>query len=347
MPMDRAAAALGQLLAGDALAQPVAVIARLGIPDLLAAGPRSTADLAQATASHPDALGRVLRALAAMGVLGQPAPGVFALTPLSDLLRRDVAGSMHATAKLAASPWRVAAHHLLHTVRTGQPAFEHLYGTTLYEHLAQHPDEGALFDAIQAAHGPSIALERACQIEGAAAIVDVGGGLGARLASLLRALPDARGVLLERAPVIERARAALQVPELEGRCELVAGDFFERVPPGGDVYLLGFVLHNWDDERAARILGRCRAAMAPGARLLVIENVLPETGDAGFGALLDLEMLIYSSGGRERTERELRALLENADFSLVRTTPTETSASILTALPRPSDQRVIAGPTGT
>jgi SAM-dependent methyltransferase len=249
---------------------------------------------------------------------------------------------MHASAVVAGAPWRAAAHALLHTIRTGEPAFEHVYGVTLYEYLSRHPDEAAAFDAAQAAHWPSLDIVPACgDLSRARTIVDVGGGRGGLLARLLATLPDARGVIVDMPSAAEAARAALRDAGLADRSEFVAGDFFERVPPDGDVYLLGFVLHNWDDARALRVLDRCRDAMREDARLLVVENVIPDAGPAGFEALLDLEMMIYTAGGRERTEAEYRALFARAGLTLARTAPVSGALHVLEARYRPP------GPTGT
>ena len=323
---------LGQLLTGDALSQPIAIVTRLGIPDLLEGGPRTTAELALAVGANEDALHRVLRALTAAGVLGEPAPRTFALTPVSALLRRGVPGSMHAYAVVAGAPWRAAAHALMHTVRTGQPAFEHMFGTTLYEFLSQHPEEAAAFDAVQAAHWPLLDVLPACgDLSDVRVIVDVGGGRGALLATLLAGLPEARGVVVDLPSACEGARALLREAGLEARAEFVAGDFFESVPRGGDVYLLAFVLHNWDDARASLVLERCREAMGLEARLLVVENLLPEAGAAGFEAMLDVEMMIYTAGGRERTQAEYRALLARAGLTLARSAPMNGALHVLEA----------------
>ena len=324
MPLDPQQRELGQLLSGDALAQPIAVIARLGIPGLLADGPRTLHSLAAATGAHEATLGRVLRALAAMGVLRRPAPDTFEGTPLS--ARLQPGNPMHAVAMLAGAPSRVAAHHLGQAVEKGEDAFVRAHGTSFYDYLSRHPEEAALFDEVQAQHWEMLAIDY--DFSAVRKVVDVGGGRGELLARLLEKHPALVGALVERPEVLARAEDRLSA--WRDRVELHA-DFFAGVPSGGDIYVLAFVLHNWADGPAVELLTRCREAMPDHARMLVIENLLD--GDPAFVALLDLEMLIYSSGGRERYEHEYAELLSRAGLRLARRLSTDSSVSLLEAVP--------------
>jgi len=315
-------------LSGDALAQPIAVIARLGIPALLADGPRTLRSLAEAAGANEVTLGRVLRALAAMGVLRRSAPDTFEATPLSAQLLPGA--PMHAVALLAGAPSRVAAHHLGHAVETGEDAFVHAHGASLYDYLSHHPEEAALFDEVQAQHWEMLDVERHYDFSAARKVVDVGGGRGELLARLLDKHPALAGALVERPDVLPRAEARLSA--WRDRVELHA-DFFAGVPSGGDIYILAFVLHNWADGPAVELLTRCREAMSERARMLVIENLLD--GDPAFVALLDLEMLVYSSGGRERYQDEYAELLSRAGLRLARTLPTNSSVRLLEAERQP------------
>jgi SAM-dependent methyltransferase len=320
-------AELAGLLAGGPILHAIACLAELGIPDLLVGGPHSTTDLAQATGSHEDSLYRLLRALAGAGVLAEGPGREFALTPMSELLRTGVPGSMHAIAVLAGEPWRRAWYDLPQAVRTGEPAA----GASFYESLARDPAAALRFDAAMRHKWASLApiLLDAYDFSRAARIVDVGGGSGALLEAILARHPEATGALLE-APVI----AAEARRRLEGqRCEVVDGDFTDAVPPGGDLYLLAFVLHNWDDRRAAAILANCRRATSPGGRVLVVESVVPAGTGPSAAKIHDLEMLVFMPGGRERTEDEYAALFAQAGLTLDRVIATETSASLLEGSP--------------
>jgi hypothetical protein len=219
---------------------------------------------------------------------------------------------------------------ILYSLRTGRPAFEHLYGQPLFEYLAEHPEQARTFDAaMTGVHGPETrAMLDAYDFAGVGTLVDVGGGNGSTLCAVLLDYPAMRGILFDRPDVVERARADLQAAGLAGRCATVGGSFFASVPPGGDAYLLRHIIHDWDDEQALTILRNCRRAMKPGARLLVVESVIPPVNEPSFGKLLDLTMLIMP-GGRERTEAEYRQLYSAAGFRLSRIVPTERDVSVL------------------
>lgn len=334
--MDRVAAAaahhLSRLLTGNALSQPIAVAATLGVADLVEDGPRTVADLAQATETHADSLHRLLRALATLGVLVETEPGRFGLGELGHPLRSNAPHSLRAVAILAGEAWRAASFELLHSVRTGGSGFEKRFGVPMYRYFETHPEAGANFNAVQAAHAGAIDLAAAVDFAGAGTVVDVGGGTGGVLLQLLAARPELAGVIFDLPPVAAEAEALVAARGLGARCRVVGGDFFTRVPSGGDVYLLCFVLHNWDDAGAARILEHTAAAMVPGARVVIVESLLSPSGpSASHTALLDLEMLVFTSGGRERSEAEYRGLLAAAGFGAPRVHPTPTTASILEA----------------
>ena len=321
------------LLAGGPILHAIALAAELGIPDLLADGPRTAAALAQATGSDDDALYRVLRALGSTGVLAERRGRRFELTPVSELLRTGVPDSMRSIAVLAGEPWRRAWYDLPRTVRTGRPAFEHAQGASFYDWLATDPVAARRFDEAMAHKWETLAEEvvGAWNFARASRIVDVGGGSGQLIEAILAGNPKPSGVLLESPATADAARRRLRAAGLARRCRVRAGDFLRSVPRGGDLYVLAFVLHNWDDDRAVRILRNCRRAMAPGARVLVVETIVP----AGFGPspakVHDLEMLVFMPGGRERTRAEYRALIEEADLRLRRVIATRTSASLLVA----------------
>jgi hypothetical protein len=299
--------------------QLVYVATRLGIGDALADGPLTGAELARAVDAEPGALTRVLRGLAAEGVLAEEGE-TFALTPLGEALR-PLKGSIAARGDL----YYRAAGGLLDAVRQGGTAFERVYGERFFEHLSRRPAEEAAFQASMAARSEREARDvvAAYDFTGLGRLVDVGGGAGGLLAAILDAAPRLEGVLLDRPAAVEQARR-----RLAGRAECVSGDFFAAVPAGADAYLLSRVIHDWSDADAVKILATCRAAMGDGARLLLVEAVLPErAADSPEAIRMDLHMLVLF-GARERTEREYGDLLSAAGLLLERVLPTASPTGI-------------------
>jgi hypothetical protein len=324
------------MVTGCWISQALYVAAKLGIADLLQEGPQSCARLAEATQTHAEALYRVLRALASVGIFAEDEAGHFRLTPLADLLRTDAPGSLRAFAIMLGAPehWR-AWEGVLHSVRTGQPAFDHVFGIPLFEYFPTHPEAARIFDDAMTSRSAqeNTAIVAAYAFTAAHTVVDIGGGQGTLLASILEIHPHARGVLFDLPHVIASARTRIERAGQAARWEYVAGDFFAAVPAGGDCYLLKKVIHDWDDERAQRILTNCRTAMAGTGRLLLIEPLIPPGNEASFNKLLDLLMLVWNAGGRERTEREHQGLLAAAGFRLSRVIPTRAGVSIIEAVP--------------
>jgi hypothetical protein len=320
------AAQLLELMNGYWLTQSIAVAAELNVADALADGPLDASSLADRVGADAPSLKRLMRALATIGVFDEPEDGVFELAPLGDCLRADRPGSLRDLALMRGSGWQWRAWaDLAHSVRTGETAFEHVHGESLFDWLGEHPADGAVFDRAMIGHATQMHLGVAVAYDfsGYRRIVDVGGGLG----TLLRAIRERNGdaatyVLFDQPHVVE---------SVDG-IETVAGDFFESVP-SGDLLLLSHVVHDWDDEAAVRILRRCREAIAaPDGRLLVCEMVVPPAGTPDFSKLLDIEMLV-NTGGVERTEAEYASLLEAAGFELTRVIPTAAPTSIVEARP--------------
>jgi hypothetical protein len=293
-PPESPRAVLGRLLMGQVITQALHAAARLGIADLLADGPRPVEDLATATGADPGALGRLLRALAGIGAFAEPEPGRFALTPLGEALRDDRPDSARPAAIIYGEEYRRALDGLLDSVRSGEPAFERVTGRSFFDHLAQHPEVGARFDRnMSGRHAArNAAVAAAYDFSGIARLVDVGGGEGALLRAVLAAHPGPRGILADRPEVLERARLGAA----DDRLEFVAVDFFQAVPAGADGYILASILHDWDDERAVAILRVVRRAIAPGGRLLLVEEVLPPGDEPSPARWLDLMMLVLTGG---------------------------------------------------
>lgn len=321
--------ALGQMLLGNQVQQAIYVATKLGIPDLLKDGPRQSHELARATGTHAGALYRLLRALASFGLFSEKEEGLFELTPMAALLQADRPDTLRPYALWSGDVSYQAFGGLEHSVRTGTPAFEQIFGTDFYTYLARHPETGALFDELMARHSAPVARQVAAyDFAGANTVVDVGGGHGKLLAAVLCAHSTMRGVLIDQPHVIQGANGFLEAAGMADRCTTVCGDILEAVPHGGDVYLLKSVIHGMDDDTAARLLGNCRRVMNEDARVLLIEFVMPSGNDPFPGKLMDLLMLV-GGYGRERTEEEFRTLLAAAKLRLTNITPTKTAYSVI------------------
>lgn len=308
---------------GGFVSQAVGVFARLGIADTLAAGPRDAEQIAELVGAHGPALYRLLRALGDAGVVAELEDRRFALTSLGEALRSDVPGSLRGWVTMLGMPFHCAPWiDLYETVRTGETAFDRVHGTKLFDYLAAHPEDAEVFDAAMTSVSTSetIDIVQAYDFTRFDTIVDVGGGRGGLLTAILATNPHLQGVLFDVPTVAASAREEISGTEIADRATVVSGDFFKSVPPGADAYLLSNVIHDWDDDHAARILSTCRAAMADTACVLVVELVLPEGHQPSVGKLADLEMLVIT-GGRQRTEAEHRALYARAGFRVTRIVP--------------------------
>jgi SAM-dependent methyltransferase len=321
---------------GSFVAAAIRAAAQLGIADLLQDGPRSCESLAKATGTHEPSLYRLLRALAGEGVFAEGPDRCFQLTPLGACLRTGVAGSVRQTAMLFNNPWHSRSFEEIHSsLVTGEPAFDRVYGTGVFQYLASHPEESKGYDEAMSAATAGVVLAVLLAyrsgFSGIERLVDVAGGQGHFLIEILTAHPHMKGVIFDQPHVIDGARQAIQAAGLSERCEAIAGDFFTSLPADADAYILKNILHDWDDEHAAKILTNCHRAMRPNGKLLVVEWDLRPASAAATGNLanlLDLEMLL-TTGGRERTEEEHRALLATCGFALTRVIPTRAGYCIV------------------
>ena len=323
-----------QIATGFWASRALYIAAKLGIADRLAGGPESAEGLASACGVHAGSLRRVLRALASLGVFAEDAQGRFIQTPLSLGLRSGEVGSLREFVVMLGEPesW-LAWGDVMHSVRTGQSAFEHVFGATLFDHLAAHPDAARTFDAAMVERGAAEneAVLAAWDLPQAGRVVDVGGGQGSLLAAVLHSREGLNGILFDIAHVVERARPMFDAQGLARRWQGVAGDFFtDPLPAGADLYLLKKVIHDWDDTQAIAILQGCARAMSPASRLLLIEPVIALDNEPSFAKLLDLFMLVWP-GGRERTMPEHASIIAAAGLELRRSVVTRSPLSILEA----------------
>jgi O-methyltransferase domain/Dimerisation domain len=323
-------AQMNRMLTGYWISQALYVAAKVGIADLLMAGPRSADDLAQVTKTHAPSLFRLLRALASVGVFAEDGQGRFSLTPLADCLRSDVPGSQRALAIMCGEEHYRAWGELLYSVQTGKTAFDKVYGMPVFDFLSKNPEQAKVFDAAMVGvHGrETAAMLDTYDFSGIGTLADIGGGNGSLLTTVLKKHPAMRGILYDLPGVTERARGSLAAAGLADRCTVVGGNFFESVPAGADAYLMRHIIHDWDDEKATKILQNVHRAMGKDGRLLVVEGVIPPGNDPSFGKLLDLTMLVIP-GGKERTEEEYRRLFGAGGFHLTRIVPTSAEVSVI------------------
>jgi len=330
------AAQVLQMLMGKVISQSVSTAAKLSIADHLAEGPLGIAELAERVSGKPAPLLALMRALASIGVFAEVADSRFANTPLSDVLRARGPESMRSMALfLGEEPtWR-ATGDLEHTIRTGQSAFHKIYGEHPYEYFGKRVRECPYYDEAftNFSNQETDAILQAASFADAGTIVDVGGGHGTTLSKILQRNPRQHGVLFDQRHVVERAGYVLDSAGVADRCKIVAGNFFDAVPPGGDAYLIKHVLFNWDDETAVRILRAVRRAASPTSRLFVIDPVLDGGPGQSFEKFMGVEMMVVHDGGRQRTQAEFAQLLASGGFTLVRVVATHAPSSVIEAVP--------------
>lgn len=313
------------------------VVAKLNIANLLASGPRPVAALARAAEVSEDALYRVMRLLASLGIFSEVGLRYFTLTPAAELLRSEAAGSVRDTVLWMTNPFHLRVYaDMMHSVKTGAPAVEKTTGLACFDYFGQDGEVSGEFNASMTDISRRLvpAVLAAYDFSGIGTLVDVAGGHGFVLSSILRKYPEMRGVLLEVESVIEGAEPKLQQEGVADRCRTASGDFFKEIPAGGDAYLMQHIIHDWDDERAITILRNVRRALEgkPQGKLLVLEDVIVPGNEPCQAKMIDVEMLLMP-GGRERSEQEFRELLTAAGFRLNRIVPTGAPIQIIEGLP--------------
>lgn len=326
-------AQLMQIVAGCFPSQAVYVAAKLGIADLLKGKPLTVAELARQTGTHERALYRVLRCLASLGIFRETEATVFGLTPTAELLVSDHPGSMRDAAVFMGEPWHWSVYgELLHSVTTGKVAWERVHGKEVFPYFLEHPEEYEVFNRAMTSFSTNAlpAIVEAYDFAGVTKLADIAGGHGMLLAGFLKANPQLAGLLFDVPQVIEGAPVLLEKEGVADRVELKTGDFFESVPSGADAYVMKFIIHDWDDDRALKILRNIHQVLPAHGRLLLVEMVVPPGNEPHFSKIQDLEMLV-SPGGVERTPDEYRDLLARAGFELRRIIPTKSPLSIVEA----------------
>ena len=323
-------AELTRLINGFQISQALYVAALLGVADHLKDGPKSADVVARACDAHPRSLYRLMRALAAVGVFHENDDMEFSLTPVGFCLTSDAVETRRNWARFIGRPgaWH-AWGNLLHSIKSGEGAYQVTHGMDSWSYRRQNLEEQAIFDS--AMTGNSLAQARAVleayDFKAFARIVDIGGGQGLLLREILLACPASRGVLFDQ-PQVVASTTLLTTPGLENRVETLAGSFFDAIPPGGDAYVMKFILHDWDDDKAIDILRACSRAMSSTATLVVIERVIGPPNQVPEGKFSDLNMLV-SHGALERTHEEFDDLFAKGGFRLVRVIPTRSPLSVI------------------
>jgi hypothetical protein len=322
------------MLNGAHVAGALACLAKLGIPDFVEAGPKSAEELAGKLGVQAQPLYRLMRATASIGVLSEGADGRFSQTPLSGVLRQGAHPSLRFMAIMGGMEWHARGWaELEYSVRTGKPTLEKLYGKPAFELFPDYPEWAGIFHNAMTEMSmlDSPAVAEAYSFEGIHSLVDVAGGHGLLLATILQRNPAMNGTLYEAPAVIEGARSGPLKPVMD-RCTLISGDMFATVPAGFDAYIMKHIIHDWPDDVCINILKSCRAGVNPGGKLLVVDEVILPGNDFAPGKFLDLQMLLFP-GGMERTEKQFRDLLAASGWRLSRILPTAAGISIVEGVP--------------
>jgi O-methyltransferase domain/Dimerisation domain len=326
-----------QMMNAYRLSQSISVAAQLGIADLLKDQPKSVNELAAPTATHPQALYRLLRALASFDIFRELDAQQFELTPRAALLQSDVSGSLHGYASVMGTQWHWQMwQEILHSVKTGESGFEKVYGMGFEEYYQQNPQVAKDFDA--AMTGALTLSDRAIlgsyDFSGFQRIVDIatgGQGDGELIASILLQNQNAKGVHFDTASRISKAKAVVASKSLGDRCELIAGDFWKSVPAEADAYIVKNLIHDYNDTKARQILSNIHQAIASNGKLLVVEMIVPEGNEPSLAKILDVEAMIMTPGAKERNAQEYRQLFTESGFEVTRIIPTKSPMSIIEA----------------
>lgn len=324
-------AVMMQMASGYWITQLIYAAAKLGIADVLKDGPKSCEEIASATGTNANSVYRVLRTLAGAGVFAETEHGHFTLTPLAASLRSGVPGSMRAMAIMFGEEQYQAWGNILYTLQTGESSFEHMYGVPMFKYFVDNPEPGEIYEeamtSVSAAEKAEIL--KSYDFSYIKKLVEVGGGHGSFISSILKANPTMQGILFDQPYVIEGAKDFMKAEGVTDRCELVPGNFYESVPSGGDAYSLKHVLHGCSDEQSITILKNCHSAMVEDGKLLIVERIVGSGPDSFLAKFLDVNMMLLVKGGCERTETEYRNIIEASGFKVNKVVPSKSGASVI------------------
>ena len=325
---------LFQMIVGKWISQAIGTVVEIGVPDQVAKGARRCSDLAREAGVSEDGLYRLLRALGSVGLFAESGERRFRLTGMGQLLRSDHPQSLAGYARFTAhdSTWRPWGK-LKYSVQTGLPAFDDVFHAPIFEHFSQNREAAAVFDDAMTSISAmeARATSDAYDFKGVETLMDVAGGHGLLLATILRRHKKMRGVLFDLPHVAAGAAATFSRAGITGRVKIESGDFFKELPAGADAIILKHIIHDWDNESATQILKACYRALGPRGKVLIVDAVVPAGNGSHYGKLLDLEMLVLTPRGRERTKEEFARLLRGAGFRMSRIIATEGPLSIVEA----------------
>jgi len=326
-------AQLLKYIAGKTYTHVISVAANLGIADLLTDGPKSVKELSNATKTHAPSLHRLLRVLDRMGIFSEESPGIFSITDVSNFLKTDSPFSVKDWAILNGSEWHSRSWmNLLYSIKTGKPSFWDIYDMKGFEYFQKNPEDYAVLNKAMTffSKGQAARIVHSYDFSTFRTVMDVGGGYGYLLTEILKNNPSLQGILYELPEVVEGARKTIKRENLENRCKIIEGDFFNSVPKGADAYIMKYIIHDWSDENARIILKHCREAIPPEGKLLVIDKVISLKSGLNDEIMGDIEMMILGEG-RERTESEFRELFSSTGFKLTKIIPTQLPLFIIEA----------------
>ena len=324
-------AILMQMLFGYAVSRSIGVAAELRIADLINSVAKTADELAKETGSHPSSLYRLLRACASIGVFAEDHDHRFGMTPLAEYLRSDHLQSLRAFAEMITNDTQFQMWaELSYSVNTGKQSFDKVFGSPVFDYYASNKKAGSLFNEAMTSLslGAGMAVLEAYDFSGIHKLVDVGGGQGFLLASILKKYPTMHGILFDTTSMVNASAVILQQHNVAYRCETTGGDFFQAVPSGGDAYLMKHIIHDWNDTQCITILQNCRKAIRENGKILIIEMIVPDGNEPSISKLLDLQMLAILPG-RERTVNEYRSLFEHSGFNLTKIISTKSPYSII------------------
>ena len=323
---------LRQMATGFILSRALTLAAELKIADTLKDSEKTASEIATELNLHSDSLYRLLRFLSSHNIFSENSNHQFSLTPLSQIMVSDASNSVHAYLDMLADkpPWE-SVKNMLHTIKTGEPSFEYLHGEKFFDYMSNHPESNARFNAGMSCFSSpdDLNIVNAYDFGNNNTIVDVGGGKGNFLASILSKHVNTKGILYDQAEIVKEPVDIIRANTPE-RCEIMSGNFFESVPTGGDIYALKLILHDWNDEQVVKILQNCRTALPSHGKILVIEGIMLDGNQPDPHKQLDISMMLVF-GGRERTQKEFDFLFKQADLNIHQIIPTPSRLSIIEA----------------